>query len=123
MTSRSVISDKKNHDMDKYSSNLLKNISYHLYITQTNKNRNLNLYIMTFQTIYHRSHTMISKIQNTSKTGQFVRMELDSHTDTIVSGSYCVVLSYTERESDVTPYNSSYSPAKGVPIVHAATGW
>ena len=50
-------------------------------------------------------------------------MELDSHADTSVAGANCIVLSYTGRECDVTPYDSTYAPAKGIPIVHAATGW
>ena len=66
---------------------------------------------------------MVSKVDNTSTSGQFGRLELDSHADTIVAGANCVVLSYTGRECDVTPYDSTYAPAKGVPIVHAATGW
>ena len=49
--------------------------------------------------------------------------ELDSHADTIVAGSNCVVLEYTGQECDVSPYNDEYRPVKGVPIAHVATEW
>ena len=50
-------------------------------------------------------------------------MELDSHTDTMVLGRNCTVLSYTDREYDVSPYSETYESIKGVPIVTGATSW
>ena len=32
------------------------------------------------------------------------KVELDSHADTIVAGSNCVIMHYTGRECDVSPY-------------------
>ena len=51
------------------------------------------------------------------------RCELDSHTDTIVAGSNCVVLSYTDNVCDVSPCRDDYSPVSNVPVVTAATAW
>jgi hypothetical protein len=48
-------------------------------------------------------------------------MELDSHADTIVLGSNAVILQYTSRECDVSPYSDSYDPIQNVPIVKGAT--
>ena len=50
-------------------------------------------------------------------------MELDSHADTIVIWSNFVLLSYTDREYDVSPYDISYEPTRGIAIVHVAIGW
>jgi hypothetical protein len=49
------------------------------------------------------------------------RMELDSHADTIVLGSNAIIMNYTTRECDVSPYADSYEPIRNVPIVTGAT--
>ena len=48
-------------------------------------------------------------------------MEMDSHADTIVLGSNAIILQYTSRECDVSPYADSYEPICDVPIVTGAT--
>ena len=53
----------------------------------------------------------------------YSRMELDSHADTVVLGQNCVILSYTGRECNVSPYCETYEFIKGVPIVSGATAW
>ena len=53
----------------------------------------------------------------------FGRCKLDSHDDTIVAGSNCIVLQYTGKEFDVSPYRDDYESASNVPIVHAAMAW
>ena len=50
-------------------------------------------------------------------------MELDSHSDTIVYGSNCIVRHFTGKECDVTLYNDAYDTIKLVPIVQAATAY
>ena len=50
-------------------------------------------------------------------------MELDTHADTNVLGSNCIVISYTTRECDVSPYTDSYQAIRNVPIVTGATAW
>ena len=49
------------------------------------------------------------------------RMELDSHADTIVLGSNAIVMHYTTRECDVSPYSDANDPIKNVSIVTGAT--
>lgn len=51
------------------------------------------------------------------------RSELDSHADTCVAGANCIILAYTGKECDVSPYRDDYEAATNVPIVHAATAW
>ena len=46
---------------------------------------------------------------------------MDSHADTIVLGSNAIILQYTSRECDVSPYADSYAPICDVPIVTGAT--
>ena len=53
----------------------------------------------------------------------FGRIELDSHADTIVAGSNCIIMQYTGKECDVSPYRDDYESVTNVPIVHAATAW
>ena len=36
------------------------------------------------------------------------RVELDSHADTTVLGRNCVILQYTGRECEVSPYSDTY---------------
>ena len=45
------------------------------------------------------------------------------HADTTVLGSNCVVLSYTEKECEVSPYSSEYEAVWNVPVVTGATVW
>lgn len=50
-------------------------------------------------------------------------VEMDSHADTAVLGSNCLILIHTNRECDVSPYTDSYEAIKGVPIVTGTTAW
>ena len=59
----------------------------------------------------------------TSNVRTYGRCELDSHADTNVAGSNCVILQYTGKECDVSPYRDDYESISNVPIVHAATAW
>ena len=58
---------------------------------------------MAFKTIRHMSQKPcnVSKAQHSTKIGYVGRIELDSHADTIVAGSNCVVLSQSGKECDV----------------------
>jgi hypothetical protein len=49
------------------------------------------------------------------------KMELDSHADTIVAGSNCIVMHYTGKECNVSPCTEQCEDIKNVPIVQAAT--
>jgi hypothetical protein len=50
------------------------------------------------------------------------RCEMDSHADTCVAGSNCVILEYTGRTAEVEPYSPDY-PSKQVPIATVATAY
>jgi hypothetical protein len=102
---------------------------YHVYLTIINK-------VWLYKKTTHRE-AIISEIRTgqrrissartvsriDSATRRYGRCELDSHADTIVAGSNCVILQYTGKECDVTPYREDYESIKGVPIVNAATAW
>ena len=61
--------------------------------------------------------------QSTTAKIIYAKCELDSHADTTVAGSNCVILHYTGKECDVTPYRDDYQPVSNIPIVTAATAW
>ena len=71
------------------------------------------------------SRRISSTTKSQSKTAKitYAKCELDSHADTTVAGSNCVILSYTGKECDVTPYRDDYQPVSNIPIVSAATAW
>ena len=50
------------------------------------------------------------------------RYEIDSHSDTTVTGKNCAIIKYTDKSCDVAPFSEKYIPMKYIPIVSAATG-
>ena len=42
-------------------------------------------------------------------------IKLDTHADMMVLGSNCIVLSYTAKECEVSPYSSQYEAVRNVP--------
>lgn len=60
---------------------------------------------------------------NQAPDGYVGKTEMDSHADTIVAGRNCIVMKYTDRSCNVSPYSDDYEPIRGVPIVQAATGY
>jgi hypothetical protein len=56
-------------------------------------------------------------------SAQGSQIEMDSHADTIVCGSNCLIMYYTGKECDVLPYTEAYEAIKSVPIVQAATAY
>jgi hypothetical protein len=50
-------------------------------------------------------------------------LEMDTPADTCVLGPNFVILHYTSRECDVSPYSEVYESVKAVPIVSGATAW
>ena len=50
-------------------------------------------------------------------------IELDTHADMTVLGSNCVVLSYTGKECEVSPYSSEYEAVQNVPVITGAMVW
>jgi hypothetical protein len=51
------------------------------------------------------------------------QLEMDSHAGTIVCGSNSVIMHYTGKEYDVSPYPEAYKAIRSVPIVQAATAY
>lgn len=51
------------------------------------------------------------------------KTKLDSLANSIIAGSNCYIMYYTNREYDVSPYINDYAPIKNVPIVQAATAY
>jgi hypothetical protein len=51
------------------------------------------------------------------------KMELDSHADTVVLGGNCIVLNYTTRECNESPYMDAYDAITNVPIGTRAIAW
>ena len=49
--------------------------------------------------------------------------EMDSHEDTIVAGKNCVVLEYSGKECDVSPYRENNETIKNVPVANVAMTW
>ena len=64
-----------------------------------------------------------SSMSKLSKSTVYGNCELDSHADSIVAGKNCVILTYSGKECDVSPYREDYESIKNVPIVTAATAW
>jgi hypothetical protein len=48
---------------------------------------------------------------------------MDSHADTILCVSKCLIMHYTGKECDVSPYTEAYGAIKSVPMVQAATAY
>ena len=62
-------------------------------------------------------------LQDINTQHQHSRIELDSHADTIVASSNCVVLHYTGDECDVSPFQKDYDAIKNVKIATVSTAW
>jgi hypothetical protein len=50
-------------------------------------------------------------------------VDLDSHADPCTLGANFKVISYTEKECNVTPYHPDYPSIDGIPVVQAATAY
>ena len=70
-----------------------------------------------------RRNISSSKASISTTTVRYGNCELDSHADSTVAGNNCVILNYTGKECDVSPYREDYESIKNVPIVNAATAW
>ena len=80
----------------------------------------------------HNIHRVVSGVRNKSRRESLPRtcqqsvhgrVEMDSHADTTVLGSNCVVLAYTGKECEVSPYTDEYDAIRNVPNVVGATVW
>ena len=80
------------------------------------------IHICDFTTTYKRdcSYRTISTNSHIELV-HHERIELNSYADTIVFGRNCVVIHYTERECNVSPYTEAYEPIKSVNIACSRT--
>ena len=92
------------------------NFYYYIYTYDQPRFRQLAL-IQTSNRRYVIHSTRI-QYQGDSYSG---RTELDSHSDTTVTGLNCKVIHYTERSCDVAPFSNMYEPMTNIPIIMAAT--
>ena len=104
-------------------------------LTQLILNYIVNYYLCIFKFSHQATPIQISLLTSTSRRISsarqahskpaitYAKCELDSHADTTVAGSNCVILHYTGKECDVTPYRDDYQPVSNIPIVTAATAW
>ena len=64
-----------------------------------------------------------STVTSSSSKVHYGQCELDSHTDTIVAGNNCLLLSYIVKECSVVPYREGYESTDNVPIANVDTAW
>lgn len=65
----------------------------------------------------------MSRNDTTTEEGKVARCEMDSHANTCVAGPNFMVLSFTGKQCDVTPYRNDYQPITNVQVVNAATAF
>ena len=70
-----------------------------------------------------KNKTAKAEYQHRSQSTSHGRIELDTHADTTVLGSNCVILSYTGKECEVSPYSSQYKAVWSIPVVTGAMVW
>ena len=70
-----------------------------------------------------RNKSRRESIPRTHQQSVHGRVEMDSHASTTVLGSNCVVLAYTGKECEVSPYADEYDAIRNVPVVMGATVW
>ena len=70
-----------------------------------------------------KNKTTKTEYQHRPQSTSHGHIELDTHADTTVLGSNCVVLSYTGKECEVFPYSSQCEAVQNVPVVTGATVW
>ena len=70
-----------------------------------------------------KNKTAKAEYQHQPQSTLHGHIKLDTHADTTVLGSNCVVLSYTGKECEVSPYSSQYEAVQNDPVVTEATVW
>ena len=95
-----------------------------LFVNMTLASKQTMRWIADFTTSARRQSS-VKSISATKRRSQveYGRIELNSHANTIVFGQNCLVLSYTGRECNVSPYTDTYQAIKSIPIAKAATAW
>ena len=70
-----------------------------------------------------KNKTTKTEYQHRPQSTSHGRIELDTHANTAVLDSNCVVLSYMGKECEVSPYSSQYEEVQNIPVVTGATVW
>ena len=70
-----------------------------------------------------KNKTAKAEYQHQPQSTSHGRIKLDTHADTTVLGSNCVILSYTGKECEVSPCSSKYEAVRNIPVVTGATVW
>ena len=70
-----------------------------------------------------KNKTAKAEYQHRPQSTSHGLIELDTHADMTVLGSNCVVLSYTGKECEVSPYSSEYEAIRNTPVVTGAMVW
>ena len=70
-----------------------------------------------------KNKTAKAEYQHRPQSTSHGHIELDTHADTTVLGSNCIIFSYTGKECEVSPYSSQYKAVQNVPVVTGATVW
>ena len=70
-----------------------------------------------------RNKTTKTEYQHRPEPTSHGCIELDTHANTTMLGSNCVVLSYTGKEYKVSPYSSQYEAVQNVTVVTGAMVW
>ncbi|MGH3053527.1 MAG: hypothetical protein ACRDL7_00940, partial [Gaiellaceae bacterium] len=72
----------------------------------------------------HRRVDLNRKISEvTSQTMVKARADLDSHADTSCAGAGTVVIEYTNKTCDVSPFATEYEPLVQIPVIKAGTAY
>ena len=89
-------------------------IVYFIHYILGQTNTNFNCSISAFSSQKRRICSTQCDHNNLSDTHliTYAKTELDSHADSIVAGSNCCIMHYTNRECDVSPYRDDYAPIK-----------
>ena len=105
---------------------MLKRLKYlqHYFTFIHNKANTMTIKIAPVTSTPRRiSSTNSTSASKRSKAPIYSKCKIDTHADISVAGANFVVLEYTGKECDVSPYRDDYTPIHNVPIVHAATAW
>ena len=70
-----------------------------------------------------KNKTVKAEYQHRPQSTSHGHIELDTHADTTVLCSNCVVLSYTGKECEVSPYSSQHEAVQNVTVVTGAMVW
>ena len=99
-------------------------VKYTFYLLLDRNTTTLSIYqIISSNRRISKAKCSTGKRKSLPNTPHYSRYELDSYADTTVAGSNCILLYYTYKECNVSPYCDNYESITNMPIVIAATMW